>query len=1001
MLYSRGKDFTANENQSVAITHPSAPLMILAGAGTGKTTTLFYRILYKIENEKTDPGSILAITYTEKAAGELKHKINQRLGTKAADITVCTFHSFCYSIVRSYNEAVQEPPKLLEEGDAIFLLLNHFDSFQPFESSDFPFDPVKTVTQSFLPFFNRIRDELIDLDQYENPAVDDETIHEETIAQLNDLRRIYPMYQSLKKDKNYVDYGDMILTAYDMMSHNPELRKTLQEKYRHIIVDEFQDNNHALNEIMGHIAGEHGSITVVGDDDQVIYSFRGASPYNIHDFQKRYGHFEHYKEISLIENYRSHQPILDTANNLISNNQDRITKTLVTHDGRKGPIPELLRGKKFDQIKFITDKIHQLVSNGEYTFQDIAVLCRTKNQVKDIVSSLQNAHIPTLAYLTEFFQISAIKDLMAWCHVAAKSPHQNSALYRILSQRLSDKDAVQIFRQFSKRDHTNRMDLIRNSVSSYPDTIRRSLMDIILLIDIFQTEASTKRADEVIMTICRDIDLLRPYSDRYEYQDQIAIQNVGKLIQKAQSFVNTHADSPSLFMFMQYIQTLQQSGNISTVYPESPSRPAVLVQTIHGVKGAEFPVVFVPFNQTGSFPLNYKRSVLVDRPPDDWLVYSQESDLTPKEHHYQEERRILYVALTRAKERLFVLAPEKRASAFIQKDMDLNLMKEKPISPSEQIETSNEFQHLKNQYEIRLQEAVAIGQFDQAHELVQCLERINDLDNDQDIQWTDEPWEAALKQELEGKYVPSSRDPLYLSASAIETYVSCPFKYRLSHIDHIPESPNKPHLVFGNIIHTVLDHFHKEASLTTKDDLFDLLDQHWISDWFTGSQASEKKYYEEGQEILDRYWEFYHANPSNIITTEKEFQFTLDDVTLRGKIDRIDQGMNGLQVLDYKTSKKSAPAKKSLQLAIYSLYLSIAKDSDLNGIPEWAGLYFLRDEEEPLQTHCFTEDELEKTKKHILEIAANIRQKQFQPCKGFYCDWCDYKYLLCPEWEKK
>lgn len=291
-------------------------------------------------------------------------------------------------------------------------------------------------------------------------------------------------------------------------------------------------------------------------------------------------------------------------------------------------------------------------------------------------------------------------------------------------------------------------------------------------------------------------------------------------------------------------------------------------------------------------------------------------------------------------------------------------------------------------------------QFDQARTLIQCLERIRSLERGEEITWGNDAWEITLKEEIADNYVPSAADQLYLSASSIETYATCPLKYRLTHIDRVPGSPNQPQLVFGNVIHQVLDNFHKDSSLETEKDLVSLLDKYWISDWFTGSRSMEMKYYEEGQKLLHRYWKFLEQNPPAIIGTEKEFQFTIEDITLRGKIDRIDQGESGLRVLDYKTSKKAEPAKKSLQLAIYSLYLSVSQEPELQGLTEWAGLFFLREEEDPLRIHTFTEDELAKTKDRIIDTASKIRQRQFSPCKGFHCDWCDYKDLLCPEWEK-
>ena len=997
MTYSSGK-FTANQNQSLAIRHPSAPLMILAGAGTGKTTTLFHRILYMIEMQKIDPKTILAITYTEKAAKELRTRVKKQLNTETSSITVGTLHAFCYSIVKTYNQNKKDAPTLLEEGDAIFLLLNHFDSFRPFESVEFALDPVKAVTQSFIPFFNRLRDELINLDHVKNPDIDGKLITEETVAQLNDLRRIYPLFQALKKKRNYVDYGDMILQAYLMMDEDSSLRETLQDTYRHIIVDEFQDNNHALNEVIGMIACKHGSITVVGDDDQVIYSFRGASAYNIRDFQKRYQHFPDYKEISLVENYRSHQQILNVANDVILTNKDRIAKTLTAYKQKNGFFPELWWGTKKDQLSFMATKIRTLVSSGEYDYQDIAILCRTRAQVKEAVKALQKVHVPVFAYLTEYFQIPAIRDVMAWCSLLANGQHQNSALYRILNHYLRDEETLRIFQAFSKRDSTPRLELIGDMWDTLPDIIRHKLEFPMELIRFLQADIRKKHADEMVWEICERTNLFRPLFDRYEYQDQIAIQNVGDFIKRAQSFTKNHPDTPSLPSFIHYMSTLQRSGSIAPIYPKIPTRPAILVQTIHGVKGGEFPAVFVPFNQTGSFPLNYRPSRIVDRPPDDWLAYSRATSLTPKEHHYQEERRIFYVALTRAKDKLFILAPDKRTSPFIKKDLTLSLTEENTMPKTESSAEPSSVSQLRHRYETRLNDAIALNQYDQAHTLIKCVERLASIEKDDTIVWTDHPWEIELKNELHDNFEPSSADPLSLSASSIETYASCPLKYRLSNIDHVPEKPSKPQLTFGNIIHQVLEKFHDGDTVQTEAHLLALLDEYWTSEGFD-YQSREEKFFEQGQELLKRYWTFIKDNPPDIIATEREFQFDIKDVTIRGKIDRIDHGSAGLRVIDYKTSKTASPAKKSLQLAIYSLYLQQSEDTALHGLPEWAGLFFLREKDDPLKTHQFTIEELLETRNNISEVASNIRKKRFPAKKGFHCEWCDYKHLLCPEWE--
>ena len=254
---------TPNFKQLSAITHPPGPLMILAGAGTGKTFTLENRIVYLIEHYKVNPKHILAITYTEKAARELKTRIVNRVGSYAHTMTVNTFHSFCFRIIKEFGDG--SLPQLFDESEAIHMLLERFDELQ-FESDEFPLDPQRAVTDSLIPFFNRMRDELIDPGKMDIPDIDEDGLMTEEIAnQLRDIKYIYPQFQNWKKRISVVDYGDMILSAYELLKSDPLVLKKVQDQIRHIIVDEFQDNNYALNEIIALVAGDRKFITVVGD----------------------------------------------------------------------------------------------------------------------------------------------------------------------------------------------------------------------------------------------------------------------------------------------------------------------------------------------------------------------------------------------------------------------------------------------------------------------------------------------------------------------------------------------------------------------------------------------------------------------------------------------------------------------------------------------------------------------------------------------------------------
>ena len=375
------KSITPNDSQKRAIEHPLAPLMIIAGAGTGKTFTLENRIIYMVTKLNVNPENILTITYTEKAAKEIKDRIVSKAGPNMESMFVGTFHSFCYQIINEYKYNNRQ--SLIDQSESIHMLLERYDELKPFESDEFALNPKKSVPESFIPFFNRIRDELLspnDLDISSLGNFYDDS--PELLNQLKDLIRIFPIFQQWKKDNNLVDYNDMILSTYNYLNSDNNFLNQIQKQYKHLIIDEFQDNNFALNEVTRLIAGKKQSITVVGDDDQVIYSFRGANSYNINTFKNYYGSHAQYVSIALETNYRSNQAILDLANESIRNNSERIQKKLISYDNSSNEKPKIFWGPKEKQLTFLISKIKSLKS--KYSFSEMAILCRTHAQARTI-----------------------------------------------------------------------------------------------------------------------------------------------------------------------------------------------------------------------------------------------------------------------------------------------------------------------------------------------------------------------------------------------------------------------------------------------------------------------------------------------------------------------------------------------------------------------------------------------------------------------------------------
>ena len=986
MNYNQG-DISATPSQEQAIIHPPSPLMILAGAGTGKTFTLEHRIVYLIEHYNVNPATILTITYTEKAAQELKERILNKAGKSAHAMTVGTFHSFCYQLFRDFS--AENLPALLEESEAIHMLLKRFDDLGPFESDEFPLNPQRAVIESFIPFFNRSRDELLEIDKQKIPGITENGFPHETAAQLNDLKRIFPLFQQWKQDIKVVDYGDMILQAYNLLKRNDTVLQAVQEKYQHVIIDEFQDNNFALNEIIGLIAKNHRQITVVGDEDQTIYSFRGANSYNISEFKKRFGG----EPIALEDNFRSTQPILDLANASIKNNTEREDTNLFSKNGKDGLKPKLFWGEKNEQLAFLDNNISKLLNNGMDN-KDIAVLCRTHSQVNAVAKALLKSGIPVQARIPKYFSITAVLDLVSWCQVIANGKFQDNALFRLIEKRCGSETAHILFNKWQSRDETPRLKLInagQNFIEEFPHL--RELLDDI---EFFQKIIQKKSSGEMVWEICVKTHLLRPYHHQYTLDDRLAILNVGDFLKRAQNFSRRNPKDHGLSAFNIYLEAVMISGGLQTIIPkEYKQLNGVRVSTIHSVKGGEYPIVFLPFLRSGSFPLNFRSRVIVSLPPDEWLSYEKSSHITPKDHHIEEERRLFYVAVTRAKEQLYLLAPRKATSRFV-KELPETIMEETVM---QDVNTNKKsYSDLRIKYEQKIQKALASEQFDKVHDLANALEVIYHSEDGNDLELGSSDWEKKLAQELEQDFEPTINDKLYLSASAIETYEQCPLKYRFGRIDGIPQTASKPQLVFGNIIHFVLQKFHEPGKELTKDRIIKLLEEEWKKGEFDYT-VREEKFFDQGQEMLSRYAELINDNPPNVIAREERFSFDLDDITINGAIDRIDKDENGVHIVDYKTSKSSTPAKSNLQLAVYSMYLKQSDSEKFGGIPTSASLHFLRDEEKPLRSHSFTADDLEKTEEKINKVASSVRRKEFKEKTGKHCDWCDYKHLICPAWE--
>ncbi|MEE9161969.1 MAG: ATP-dependent DNA helicase, partial [Candidatus Neomarinimicrobiota bacterium] len=774
------------------------------------------------------PERILALTFTEKAADELRTRINAL--TSRPGLTTAPFHAFCYQAVLEFSPDYRSR-QLMTDGDALFLLREHYPALTALESSVFRREPPRAIL-AFKHFFDRLREELIDPARFPellqsqvaaSGEADDEGL--ELYHQLLDHCAVFPEYQRWKSEAGWVDYGDMVYECWRLLESRPEVLAALQDRYGTIIVDEFQDNNYALNVVVGRLAEKHLSVTVVGDDDQCIYAFRGASSYNLNDFRRRYRKHPHFAEIMLEENHRSTQPILDVANTVIAENSGRPDKRLnASRSPASGPgagqLPLLAIGSSRAQLDYLATEISRLTAGGEFAPRDIAILARTNRQAGKVVAHLARSGIPSQYQNVGFFRLPAVRTALAWCSVVAGTPDAPAGLHRLITEHgLREPGAWQ-----------DAMERLFGEVKADAGEADSAMEALATRIERLTVAATTHDAAQLVERILATSGLYRKHFKAGFREDFVAVANLNLLFETAREFARRHRDN-TLARFVQYITVMREADALVARWPGTADVDAVHVMTVHAAKGREFPVVFLPNLQSAQFPLNYRSPGELAEPPPEWRLWQSDAPLDPRASHLEEERRIFYVALTRARDRLTLLATPKRQSPFVR-NLPRNLVMEKALPEQETPgQPSGAVDPLRAELTQRLSRELSRGAFEQAHQLVDALDLIGQHQAGQSPDFSSHPLGDELSQRLSVNDESASgpelqQDELTLSASGMASYETCPLQYRFARIEHIP-TLDKPYMRLGTIVHAVLEEFHKPGRTDPRPSTSALLDQAW------------------------------------------------------------------------------------------------------------------------------------------------------------------------------
>jgi DNA helicase-2/ATP-dependent DNA helicase PcrA len=911
-----------NTEQAAAVMHDSGPLLIVAGAGTGKTTVITRRIAWLIEQGLAKPGEILALTFTDKAATEMQERIDKLLPYGYLDMWISTFHSFCGRILDQHALDIGLPVDFekIDEKKAWALVRKNLERFD----LDYyrPLSNPGRFIAALIKHFSRAKDELITPEDYQKYAQDlvlqgdndlgikggDESPDSGRVAE---VARAYATYQKLLLENSALDFGDLIFYTNQLFRKRAQVLARYQRQFKYILIDEFQDTNVAQFELVRMLCEPARNITVVGDDDQSIYKFRGASVSNILKFQEIY---RDCRQITLTQNYRSYQNLLDLSYKFIqANNPDRLEEKLKISKklaaARKGKgIFELDKYPEYHaEAAGTVEKILKLKSQDKETsWNDFAILVRANDTAEVFAESLERARVPYIHLSRKgLYRKAVIADVIAYFQLL-DNYHESRALYRVMNLKKFDfsHDDLATILDYSRRKTYSLYEALKHPqlVTGLSKVGQEGVRKLLSAIEKHTATARQRPVSELFVEVVTELGLGLGEDEAQQIAD---LNYLDQFNRKLKDFA-VAVDRKLLADFMAEFAVEQEAGEQGALDFDPDAGPeAVKIITVHSAKGLEFRHVFLAGLVMQKFPA-VGRSDPIELP--EKLI----KDLLPSgDFHIQEERRLFYVAMTRARDSLyFSYAADyggtsvRRPSVFI---------KELGLAPAEEHRPTGEV--------IFTPTKKAAGQ---------------------------------VKLKL----------PKSFSFTSISDFVHCSIGFKYKHILNVPE-PGKPVFSFGRTIHVTMENYLKQylqqnqvvqgdlfAPVSTKKEfklpplekLMEFYEKAWVDEWYV-DKTQKEGYRKEGKEILKRLYEYFQSHPPRPKYLEKKFNLNLNGYLFTGKLDRLDESENGAVIVDYKTGsgkKRDIVGVDAEQLIIY----------------QWAAQDFLREKVVGLQ-YWYLKDRLD------------------------------------------
>lgn len=952
--------FESDSRQREAIEHVYGPMLVTAGAGTGKTTVLTRRIAQLIQQGHARPDEILAVTYTENAAKEMRQRVEIELrGMDLAGLQVKTFHAYCNELLirNSRNFGVLDEKNLwiylrkrLPE-----LKLNYFVRAAN----------VAQFLDDLLKFMQRCQDELVGPEKYRQyvdrlergeipvPRVGrskaaELLTDEEVLGRCREIAGVFATVEHMLKADNFGTFGHMITHAYELLAQQPDLLLQEQRRTRFILVDEFQDANFAQVKIIHKLAGQEKNVFAVGDPDQGIYRFRGASSAAFQLFNR---HFSGARQVVLDRNRRSTTPILRCAFSIISQNptigQPR-TPLISARDEEAGTTKRspveivVLAGKEAESADVVSTMLHRR-KQLRCKWKDFAVLYRSHFHRDELAAELMEKDVPFAIENLNVMDTPEARDLFA-CLRAVVADDDGASLLRVAA-----------LPQFSISGEQ-----LRSAIRSLPRESQSSAIPLVLR----QVEGGAavleclrQAREEISRTGVKSYQALEVVAHKFSLnRKSLVAQAVFEFVKKwSESPMTRTGELPEL---LEYLEYFREAGGTICV-ETAPDEDAVRLMTAHSAKGLEFDHVFILRAVSNSFPCSY-REPLVEFPRElrDADSVSEEEGKTL---HLEEERRLFYVAMTRAKDSLTIYAKEGRG-------------KKDPTPPGYVRDLLSD-QSIRPWLQKRAARAFQTDLFAAASA---------PLAGSRTSEWLSMPAATDLSKRL--------------SASSISTYDACPMQFKLERDWKIPGEASAA-MKYGGAMHLVLKSYYDSVRAGREMTEHDLIEsfRSALQETRISEDYQYRLYETQGVAQLRRFLASNRELPvPTILHTEESFEIKIGEAVIRGRIDRMDDANGRVIITDYKTGKPKSQedADESLQLSIYAL----AAQEKWGYAIEHLTFYNLEE-----NTCIVTRREalqLKEAHMKVEEVAARIAEGDFDPNPGFHCRFCAYN-SLCPATEKR